>query len=373
MVKTLAGAMWPNNTTKPSAGYSDQINETSQIISTKGDQTQNTTQQQLGLDSHMGGSKEMEKRDIRERTRKTAQRGSVLSEDGISAQPETKPAGKTYASTAATPASTNQGRGASVGVTSENINKRHHSQQAAVGEQPVSPSGGPSETVRGHSRAGTRYSPHNDRGRSELIELRKKLVSSQQERDTVIQAKDSIQRQLDDAEKRNRNLEEHNTRQSEQLQMMTSHLRQAEDLHRQTLELLEVKTSELKGAQAFLSKEDSLAGADLIGMVGTLNAEILQVAAFMVDSLEDLERDHMDEGDGPPLKPSVNLGEHIIQALKAGLGQSDFDPLPAQVALQVCLVSVSSWIIQSWIPGLWRYDSMLSGIYNDIRATGKRI
>lgn len=132
MVKTLAGVVWPNNTTKPSAGHSDKINETSQITSTKGDQTQNTTQQQLGLDSHIAGSKEMEKRDIGERTGKTAQRGTVLSEDGISAQPETKPAGKTYASTAATPASTNQGRGASVGVTSENINKRHHSQQGQL-------------------------------------------------------------------------------------------------------------------------------------------------------------------------------------------------------------------------------------------------
>ena len=48
--------------------------------------------------------------------------------------------------------------------------------------------------------------------------------------------------------------------------------------------LFEARTSELQGAQAFLTKADSLSCAEITTMVETLNGAIFQTAALIADS-----------------------------------------------------------------------------------------
>ncbi|KAF9465199.1 hypothetical protein BDZ94DRAFT_1320523 [Collybia nuda] len=273
---------------------------------------------------------------------------------------------KSYASMTAAPVSKRRGED-SAGIPGETKNERTSFRRMVVGGV-IHSDARPRGSAQGYS-GGDRRPPRLNP--TELVELRKKLASCVQEKDAMTKDKDSTQRKLADAERRNRDLEEQNKRQLEQLRTITSNLRQAEDLHRQTLDLLEMRTSELKGAQAFLSKEDSLSGADLIGMVDALNAEILQVAACIVDSLESLvkvPKSNADKGSATQPKSVVNLGEPIIQTLRSGSGRAYFDPLSVQVALQVCLVGASSWLIRSWIPGIWKYDSMFSAVHADIQT-----
>jgi len=82
-------------------------------------------------------------------------------------------------------------------------------------------------------------------------------------------------------------LSHHLNVQSSQLQHTRTTLAQADADHATTRRLLVERTAELDGAQAFLNQADNVSGADVIAMVDALNAEILQNAAFMADSLED--------------------------------------------------------------------------------------
>ena len=64
-----------------------------------------------------------------------------------------------------------------------------------------------------------------------------------------------------------------------ELQIVTNELVQTQTKYTETSALLDTRTSELKGAQAFLTKADSVAGADVVRMVEELDAEILQTTA----------------------------------------------------------------------------------------------
>lgn len=175
---------------------------------------------------------------------------------------------------------------------------------------------------------------------------------------------------------RNQALEERNRKLTNQLAALSIQLQGAETQHQQTLRLLEAKTSALKGAQAFLTTEDSLSGADVIGMVDTLNAEILQIAAFMADRLADIDRDldAATETEKEAHEIAVqSSGEHMVRILESRAVQPkpDDDSMELQIALQFCLVYSCNSIIDSWMPGYWQRGSLLTDIHSRIMEKGQ--
>ena len=182
---------------------------------------------------------------------------------------------------------------------------------------------------------------------------------------------------LEHAQHHNKSLEEVNRRQSEELRLTTGQLRASETQHQQTRQALEVKVSELKAAQTFLTKEDSLSGADVITMVGALNAEILQISAFIADSLDSSDGSMADELSSERKEAREQairrIGEPLVQTLTTNFlhEELDRDPLPLQIALQIALARLCAEITQTWTPGHPYYESMFVTMYSRLREEGE--
>ncbi|KAG5651987.1 hypothetical protein H0H81_006729 [Sphagnurus paluster] len=144
-------------------------------------------------------------------------------------------------------------------------------------------------------------------------------------------------------------------------------LRRAEAQHELTRNLLKERTTELQSAQLFVNQADSLSGADVIAMANALNAEILQGAAFMADSLDYVR------GGVPPTADAIArtrpwVGKDLTQALLTQRDRDDFDPTVVQLALQVCLVQCCKMFVESWTV---REDAVLKDIYGRIYREGQ--
>ncbi|KAF7970804.1 hypothetical protein HWV62_22806 [Athelia sp. TMB] len=112
--------------------------------------------------------------------------------------------------------------------------------------------------------------------------------------------------------------------------------------------LLESRTQELKGAQPFLTKTDTLSGADIIALVQSLNTDIFQLSAYMADSFPMSESVLLDGGDHMAVHENAQL--HVGMRLKDALVTLAHaeDPTILQTALQCCLARVSSRLITNW-------------------------
>jgi hypothetical protein len=146
-------------------------------------------------------------------------------------------------------------------------------------------------------------------------------------------------------------LVESTRRHGERMQAAKEELRIAEAHHMQTRHLLEERTTELAGAQRFLTQTDSLSGADAIALAESLNAEILQAAAYMADSLEFSYSQTPSNIEQKNRRVPYILGESIMQVLESRRGQdaTGLDPTPVQIALQVAMVYCSTKIIDLWV------------------------
>jgi len=166
----------------------------------------------------------------------------------------------------------------------------------------------------------------------------------------------------------------HLNRQSEELLVYKGEIHRAEVQHEITRKLLEEKTTELKGIQMFLNKADSLSGADVVGLVNSLNAEVLQVAAFMADTLEFgiLMSQQEEVWSKVERRACRAIGEELTQALQVGAkslkDKNDFDPTLVQFALQICLTWCCRFISTSW--ALSEENASLARLYGEIRHKG---
>ncbi|OJA20124.1 hypothetical protein AZE42_04097 [Rhizopogon vesiculosus] len=132
--------------------------------------------------------------------------------------------------------------------------------------------------------------------------------------------------------------------------------------------LLNDRTRELQGAQAFLSKADTLSGAEVIRLVDELNQEIMQTAAFISDSFDFARRpEHQAEMKEASSRTSELIGPTITSLLSAV--QHGEDPLLIQVALQAATVEFSRWIIMTWDFDGLQAEQPLAEIYGDVRET----
>ncbi|KAF8802604.1 hypothetical protein BYT27DRAFT_7172654 [Phlegmacium glaucopus] len=133
--------------------------------------------------------------------------------------------------------------------------------------------------------------------------------------------------------------------QDEEIRNLQQRLRISEEQRSQTTKLLDDRTAELKGAQAFLTTADRYSGADVVKMAECLNAEIFQVSAQMAEMLVEAPvmedcgqqkkiiqeyKDYLDDG-------RRIIGSQLFDHLVSKSSGIRVDPLPLQLAFQALL------------------------------------
>ncbi|KAF5374677.1 hypothetical protein D9615_008989 [Tricholomella constricta] len=183
------------------------------------------------------------------------------------------------------------------------------------------------------------------------------------------------QRVLDTAQRHNLALGEQLSGQTRENQVHKDELARLGEKHAQTLALLDVRTMELKGAEAFLTKADALSGADVILMVNALNAEIYQTAAIVAESFEFKAEEGGDEETRTQEEVAameevyVSAGEIVGAPMLDLLRSSKHheDPTLVQIAFQAGMTAYSNWIFTSWDFEDPEDNNGLSRIYDRIR------
>lgn len=155
-----------------------------------------------------------------------------------------------------------------------------------------------------------------------------------------------------------------------ELKNLRNELQHSHTKHDELTTLLEARTRELKGAQVYLTKADTLSGAEVIALVDALNVEILQSSAFISDSFDFARQPaHAGEMGEASTKISELMGPTLTRLLGTVLHSED--PLLVQIAMQGAVVEFSRWIIMTWDFDGLQAEQPLAEIYNDIRATGE--
>ena len=142
----------------------------------------------------------------------------------------------------------------------------------------------------------------------------------------------------------------------------------------QVAALLETHTSELEGAQTFLTKADTFSLADLILMVEGLNTDILETAAYITDTF-DFGRSSQ--------AISTRRQQSVHESVESGLGkimtnllvQQGRDQTLIQITVQAylsrwCHHTASVWIIDAQNTGL---SDTLADLYEIISANDEFI
>ena len=167
-------------------------------------------------------------------------------------------------------------------------------------------------------------------------------------------------------------LREELRRKEQEIKALQTASRHKEATHSQVVALLETRTSELKGAQTFLTKADTFSGADLILMVEGLNADISETAAYMTDTFDFGQSSQaISTGRQHSVHESVEsvLGKNMTNLLV----QHERDQTLIQIAVQACLSHwcyhiASVWIIDAENTGL---NDILIHLYEIICANGE--
>ncbi|KAF5354354.1 hypothetical protein D9758_010725 [Tetrapyrgos nigripes] len=135
--------------------------------------------------------------------------------------------------------------------------------------------------------------------------------------------------------------------------------------------LSETRAKELASAKAFLASDES-SGADVLKLVNSLNDQVFQFAAQVVDAVEYREEKEMQTNDLESILEDAKrhltgiLGE--TAGIIAGLKASDELEYISQIAIQAILLQYCSRIVRvwSWQPEL---DAALQHIYMTIQQS----
>lgn len=151
------------------------------------------------------------------------------------------------------------------------------------------------------------------------------------------------------------------------LDVATNQLKAMSEQKAQLHTLLDDRTFELKGAQSFLTTADASSGADVISMLQRLNAEVLQSAAYMAESMVDT---FSFESGGVRNEKSYAVVTGLFgQSLAHYLATKKHkdDPLLIQITFQSCFAQFLELVICSWtLPGD-DANRVLAGTYERIR------
>ena len=174
----------------------------------------------------------------------------------------------------------------------------------------------------------------------------------------------------------NQALREQLRRQAQEMKALQTASHHMETTHSRVVALLETRTSELKGAQVFLTKADTFSGADLISMVQGLNADILDTAAYMTDTFDFGQTSQtISTGRQQSVHERVGRGLGKLMAHLLVQVEHERDQTFIQIAVQACLSYwchriASVWIIDANSTGL---NDTLADLYGIIGANGECI
>ncbi|KAJ2932300.1 hypothetical protein H1R20_g4796, partial [Candolleomyces eurysporus] len=128
-------------------------------------------------------------------------------------------------------------------------------------------------------------------------------------------------------------------------------------------------TESNRASQVFHSKADSYAGAEIIRMVETLNAEVLQCAAFVAEAVmaADINLKEEDRVVEKCRKRAVDrVGQRLVEAMKHNAESGAKDPFPLQLALQHTILTWSCYIVQSFTPENQDLNRHLTNIWGRV-------
>ncbi|KAK0448955.1 uncharacterized protein EV420DRAFT_1483364 [Desarmillaria tabescens] len=175
--------------------------------------------------------------------------------------------------------------------------------------------------------------PRKDDQFQRLLQEKRNLVAALSHTQTEVSA---LQRQMEDLQR-----ELHGARNA----LAREQAHREEDRH-----LLETRAEELRSARTFLTKDDTYSHADIKTMVDSLNSEIMQLAAFMSDSLRFSDT---------PLDLSDQDTCNAINRAKFSLGDR-------MVALQATMARICESMIQRWHQETKIHD-MFVHLYSNIK------
>ena len=212
----------------------------------------------------------------------------------------------------------------------------------------------------------------------EMGAMKKSLTVGMEEIDRFKRRLAETERDLDVMEKQNRTLADQTRILGAQNQKLEGELKKTKAEQRDSIELLRIRTAELKGAQAFLTKADILSGAEVIKLTEALNGEIMQTAAVMAEAFIIEEKKLMEANDGESeemVKVHVRTSEVVGYRMAELLRTSEHheDPILVQMGLQTAMAGYTHWVISSWCFESPEDERMLSEVYARVRETGKHL
>jgi alanyl-tRNA synthetase len=180
----------------------------------------------------------------------------------------------------------------------------------------------------------------------------------------------SLEEELQKARRENRTKDdeiEHLKRRLSSAQKEIDHYR-TKDADSQ--ELLDTQRQELQRARAFLNTTDSYSGGDIIEMLHTLNSEVFQAVAIIIDTIEETHPSDggycfADEGSAVE-KIEGALGDEVRVLLQRNGVEGD-DIAIVQAALQTILNIALEHVCRLWFNGPL-VDQVLKDVYGQIRA-----
>lgn len=248
------------------------------------------------------------------------------------------------------------------------------SHQPSTSQSIVGASPAPNESTRTTNNSGQREGkPESKRTRDGGQTKEEEVRNLKHEMERMRKRAGDLEMQLEGSKHERILLEEQLILQADELKAVKDHAHQMMSQHSQIVELLETRTAELSGSQAFLTKADLLSGAEVISMVEALNTEILQLAAFMADSCKfqrrETRQDESKEMQDAYSHATESLGQGIVHLLRST--SHDDDRTPVQIALQACMNILCEHFVKSWCLDAKQND-VLAGVYERIWEAGMR-
>ena len=214
------------------------------------------------------------------------------------------------------------------------------------------------------------------------IELHRMTNSLLEERAQLVEREGAIKREAAtkerDAQQKIADLLVKNRKQEDEIRHLKDRLRHAEERNSHTNNLLQVRTADLRGAEAFLTTADQYSGTDIINMVKSLNAEIFQAAAYMAELLEDPSTVAAEDDRKKNIQKyfrsiedaHVEIGDTLFKYFLDKGNRVRSDPLPLQLAFQSifsrwCAVKTQRFCDNEG------FDHLLNGLYQEIQGCGK--
>jgi len=221
----------------------------------------------------------------------------------------------------------------------------------------------------------------------DAIDARGKVASSFQQlktldhdRNTVIEQLNAVRSEASMREQRAERmvfeLEARSRIQEGEVRALREQLQEAEEKQVQVGKLLEVRTADLKGVQAFLTTDDLYSGSEIIALVESLNDEIFQAAAFMAELLEGDSatgwrdrRRNIQKYHQLLVAARQQTGEELFAHIEVKYRDLRSHPLPLQCAIQGILTAWCTHKIQSFSRDA--FGEHLQRLYSLIRESGK--